>query len=328
MKAWVYGSRDGILIAKGGVQKPARVNELMDLNLDLVIFHSLYSDIPAHWRIAKKLKTRGIPYLVQPHGNMDIRAQGKSTLKKWLANRVYVNRWLKNARAIVYLCEEERKASLMPKLDSVIIPNTFPRPFQIAEAILPANTPIRLMMLCRIDPYHKGIDRFLETLKRLPLETAELIQVEIYGFGTEEDIRWMEGELDAIQNVQIAFKGPIFGDEKTEVFKAADLFCMFSRYEGLPLALYEAAAMGLPLVVTEGSNRVNWVKEERNGFVLWDKDEENWGECLADAINSYRQNTKEYRENAIRSARRLPGWEEIAQITEEIYGRLVKTNDE
>ena len=328
MKAWVYGSKDGVLIANGGVQTPAGVKELMALNLDLVIFHSLYSDILSYWKITKELNKRGIPYLVQPHGNMDARAQAKSTLKKRVANRLHVNRWLKNARAIVYLCEEEKKATLMPKLDSVVIPNTFPRPFRIADQATPVNNPVRLMMLCRIAPYHKGIDRFLKTLKQLPSETAEKIQVEIYGFGTNGNIRWMEGEFASINNVRIAFKGPIFGEEKTKVFKSADLFCMFSRYEGMPLSLYEAAAMGLPLIVTEGSNRADWVEEEQNGFVLWDREEENWGEALAKAIKSYEQSPKGYRENAIRSAQNLSTWEEIAQTTKEVYGRLVNKNDE
>lgn len=49
---------------------------------------------------------------------------------------------------------------------------------------------------------------------------------------------------------------------------AADLFCLPSRYEGLPLSIVEAYRAGLPVVVSNSSGNPEIVKEGVTGFVF------------------------------------------------------------
>ena len=319
MKVWIYESQLNRLVDQKGTVTPAKAKDLLALCPDLVIFHLIYTHIPSYYKVTRALKEAGIPYLVEPHGGLDVRAQAKSNWKKRMVNALWADRWLKGAQAIVYLCGEERRYSRMPGLNEVMITNTFPTVVPILDEAPPSHRPVRLMMLGRIDIYHKGIDRFFATLKDLPQEATGNVEVVFYGFGSAKELAWLKGEIAAIDNVAIEFRGPIFGQEKAEAYKNADIFCMFSRYEGLPLTLYEAAASGLPLIVTEGSNRTEWVTENKNGWVFWDQDEANWGMQLMDVVWDYQQKAKAYRENALRSARKLPTWDQIAETSAELY---------
>jgi glycosyltransferase involved in cell wall biosynthesis len=154
------------------------------------------------------------------------------------------------------------------------------------------------------------------------------LEVVLYGIGSKERLAWLNEEIDQIKNISVTFMGPVFGEEKAQAYREADIFCMFSRYEGLPLTLYEAAASGLPLIVTEGSNRTDWVEENKNGWILWDKDQDAWPDLLMEAVKAYQEDPKEYRNYALASARALPTWEDIAEMSEDVYRKQVKNHDE
>ena len=52
----------------------------------------------------------------------------------------------------------------------------------------------------------------------------------------------------------IHLPGPIFGDRKYSLYRAADVFVTLSRNEGLSLAALESLAEGLPVLLTTDSN--------------------------------------------------------------------------
>ena len=70
------------------------------------------------------------------------------------------------------------------------------------------------------------------------------------GSGPEESrLRRLAAELGLEKAV--AFLGPIFGAEKARLLAAADIFVLPSYSEGLPFALLEAMAMGVPVVASD-----------------------------------------------------------------------------
>lgn len=322
LDVWVYETKHHRLISPLEEVRPAEIQDLLRLKPQLVVFHSIY--ILAYRKLARALTRAGIPYLVEPHGSLSKRAQEKSLWKKKIVNFLWIDAWIRRGKTVIYLCEEERAASRLPDLPNVIIPNTFPTLFEISEEILPVHNPVKLMMLGRIVPFHKGMDRFFNALQALPASFETKILVEIYGYGSEKNMAWLQDQIQNTSKVEIQFKGSVFGEEKTKAFKNADLFCMFSRSEGLPLTLYEAVASGLPLIVTEGSNRAAWVEKSENGWILWDEDEKDWGEKLVSAIAAYGQAPQTYKQNALQSAKDLPTWDEIAKGTVELYKKWGK----
>ena len=66
----------------------------------------------------------------------------------------------------------------------------------------------------------------------------------------------------------IKIMGSRFGDEKIALLGQLHVFAHTSHYEGLPTAVLEAVALGVPCVVTEATNLGSHVREFGCGEVL------------------------------------------------------------
>ncbi len=59
-----------------------------------------------------------------------------------------------------------------------------------------------------------------------------------------------------------------YQEDPIRVLAAGDVFCLSSRYEGLPIALLEAFAMGLPAAVTDVGGMPSVVRDGVEGRVV------------------------------------------------------------
>jgi glycosyltransferase involved in cell wall biosynthesis len=91
-----------------------------------------------------------------------------------------------------------------------------------------------------------------------------------------------------------------FRDDVHDLLAAADVFCLASRHEGLPVALMEASALGLPTVATRVGGVPEVIEDDRSGLLA---DAESPG-ALADAIVSLAED-EERRHRMGRRAREL-----------------------
>jgi glycosyltransferase involved in cell wall biosynthesis len=71
-----------------------------------------------------------------------------------------------------------------------------------------------------------------------------------------------------------------FRDDVHGLLAAADLFCLASRHEGLPVALMEAYAIGLPVVATRVGGVPEVVEDGGSGVLVDPEDPD----ALADAV--------------------------------------------
>ena len=71
-----------------------------------------------------------------------------------------------------------------------------------------------------------------------------------------------------------------FRDDVHDLLAAADVFCLASRQEGVPVALMEAYALGLPVVATRVGGLPDVVEDGRSGLLVAPEDPG----ALADAI--------------------------------------------
>jgi glycosyltransferase involved in cell wall biosynthesis len=115
------------------------------------------------------------------------------------------------------------------------------------RAARPVRQVPRIVIVGRLSP-EKGHGVLLEAVRKLADEKIE-VAVEIVGDGPSGDaIRRQAAELGIAENV--AFAGELLPAEVVRRLADADIFCMASFAEGLPISIMEAMAIGVPVVTT------------------------------------------------------------------------------
>jgi len=136
------------------------------------------------------------------------------------------------------------------------------------------------------------------------------VSIELYGEGPEHQTLQRVAEGMGMQN-RIIFHG--YTSELGERIKDASLFVLSSDYEGMPNALMEAMALGLPCISTdcEGGGARFLIKNEKNGLLVPKGDVD----ALAAAIDRMLSD-REFAESCGREAHKI--CERLAP--EKIYG--------
>jgi len=104
--------------------------------------------------------------------------------------------------------------------------------------------------------------------------------------------------------------------------QAADGFVLSSRWEGLPMALIEAAACGLPLVVTEVGGVREVVAPGRTGFLAPAGDAAGLTAAMNRLMQTPPEQRREMGERARRDAIERFSLSAVLDAWEELYGRL------
>jgi glycosyltransferase involved in cell wall biosynthesis len=129
------------------------------------------------------------------------------------------------------------------------LPNTISGAFDTAaEAIAPDVTrPVKALVLGRLEPFQKGLDRLLEHLVARP-ELARDVHVSFVGEGPY--LTTLEAALR--DNAALAGMVTLEGwQDAATALANHDVLLMASRFEGVPLVMLEAMASGVPVVATD-----------------------------------------------------------------------------
>jgi glycosyltransferase involved in cell wall biosynthesis len=219
---------------------------------DVVHVHALFS-YPS--TVAAFLARRsGVPYLIRTLGTLS--QWGLAMRHPWLKRCslwLIESRIVRNAAAIHATSEQERKEVLtvFPGCRTVVIPN----PVSLPE--LPAAAPARpsrarasgILFLSRIDP-KKGLELLLAAFDRMAASHGDLRLV-IAGDGDPayvDSVHRMAQSLPARE--RITFTGNVDGDRKSLLFVDADLFVLPSYSENFGVAVVEAMAHGVPVLIS------------------------------------------------------------------------------
>jgi glycosyltransferase involved in cell wall biosynthesis len=113
----------------------------------------------------------------------------------------------------------------------------------------------------------KGAFELLRALRRaLDHPSAPDLRLVLAGNGELEEARALVRELDLAGRVEIP--GWIRTEEKLRRLQEADVFVLPTHHEGLPLALIEAMAAGLPLISTRASGIPDVVEDGKTGLLI------------------------------------------------------------
>lgn len=195
--------------------------------------------------------------IIAPRGSLSPLALKKSRLHKTIAGWFYENENLKNADCFRALCKPEYDniRALGFKNPVAIIPNGINIPDkQILEK---SNKEKILLYVGRINPI-KGLKEFIEGLSMLKIKSPNLLKnwkIRIAGWDQKGHLK----ELIALVNRYdlgnyVEFIGPIFGEEKENEIVQASAFILPSFTEAMPMAVLEAWAYQLPVIMTDFCN--------------------------------------------------------------------------
>lgn len=131
-----------------------------------------------------------------------------------------------------------------------------------------ANLENKLIISVGRITYQKGYDRLVEVWKKVSKQFPDW-QLNIYGSGEDKESLLDIIEKEGLNNIHIFDPTPKIEEKLLE----ASLYVMTSRFEGLPMALLESMAVGLPLVSFDckcGPKDV--IRDGENGYLVKDGD--------------------------------------------------------
>lgn len=240
---------------------------------DVVHVHGVWDPILRAATIAAR--SAGIPYVVTPHGMLDPWSLAQSKVKKRAALMLGYRRMLSGAAFIHWLNRDEEALAAPLNLGApgVVIGNGIfaeeladPPPKGTFRASRPAlgDAPYALFM-ARLH-YKKGLDILADAMARLASKRPEL-HVVVAGpdDGARGDFERRVAGAGVASRVHVV--GPLYGTDKLAALVDAAMFVLPSRQEGFSIAITEALACGLPVVVSDACHFPE-VAEERCGHVV------------------------------------------------------------
>ncbi len=199
------------------------------------------------------------PYMVSPHGMLNPVALRCSRLKKIMAGTFFEKKYLAGATCIRALSEFEASSIRAYGLKNpiCIVPNGVDIPEPEERSRKAKQGKKTLLYLGRLHP-GKNLESLLTAWSRVMKDKPSLreewnLSIAGWGeYGYEDKLRTLVAELD--EGRSVTFSGPKYEDDKTATYNSASAFILPSLFEGSPIALLEAWAHGLPVLMTPECN--------------------------------------------------------------------------
>lgn len=243
-------------------------------NYDLLHFHGIYlhgfvSTIP-------KARRLHVPYIIRPMGQLAEWSMGQGRLRKLTYLWLWGRRFLNGAAAIHYTADAEREEAEQYgiRAPGVVIPLgvedddlNLPRSWAFREKHPQIGDRKIVLFMSRLHPV-KGLELVIEVVESLSGGRADFVLV-IAGEGSkayEEKLRHMV-QTSGLQD-RVIFVGFVDGEAKRALLRDADIFILPSHQENFGMAIVEAMAAGLPVIISRHVNIHREIAAAGAGIVI------------------------------------------------------------
>lgn len=286
---------------------------------DLVVFHEVNN--VENIALYKQLVKRGIPYVIVPHGELAAQALKKKWFKKKVAYLLFFNRFIRKAKGIQCLSQNESDAVKIKTSEKFIGTNGVT--LSDATKVAYSEEGMKLVYVGRLEAEVKGLDLLITAVRDIMNFMAEHgVSVDIYG----PDILGRRAHLERLiaeagVGAFITLNDPVLGEEKTKAVLSHDVFIQTSRTEGMPMGILEAMAFGMPVIASVGTTLADVIRAADSGYYAGSSAEE-----IAAAIKtafSDRENWKTKGENARKLVEDRFGWDTVTKETLKKYAAFI-----
>jgi glycosyltransferase involved in cell wall biosynthesis len=226
------------------------------------------------------LRRSATPYFVVPHSQLDPWFKREYPLKHakkqlyWLLAQYRI---LRDARAVLYLSEQERvlaRQCFWPYRAKEAVaglavgapPGNSSHQRQLFLGRFPELQDKRLVLFFGRIHQKKGCDLLVEAFARVSRADPSLHLV----FAGPDQVGWRQELQGRVVELglesRVTWTGMLSGDAKWGALHAAEVFALPSHTEGFPVAVIEAMACGVPVLI---SDKVNiWQEVQATGAAL------------------------------------------------------------
>ncbi len=250
-------------------------------DVDVVDIHTAFVPLTTlfrAWLLALVARLRGASVVVHAHGGL---------IRTWVdgpVRRLLVRAAMTPVRTVVAVSDGERAALVraLPADRVRLIRNgvdtaVFRPPDQGRQ---PGRRPV-VLYVGLLTP-RKGVVDLLRASEELT-ERGVDHELRIVG-GTPDEGAHAEREVRDAAGPEVRFLGTQPHEAMADHYRAADVFCLPSWWEAMPLSILEAMASGLPVVATDVGDVPHVVADGRTGLLVPPREPRALAEALATVL--------------------------------------------
>jgi glycosyltransferase involved in cell wall biosynthesis len=240
---------------------------------DVVHLHSLY--LFHDWMAGAYCRRFATPYVVRPHGTLDPFMHRRHRLRKTLMELLFQNSVLRNAAGLHYTTREEQDLARPHARNARgwVVPNGID---VSAYADLPQAAALRarypqignrkvVLFFGRLN-FKKGVDTTIAAFAALAREREDIF---LLLAGPDGGLRKAAEQWVAEAGLgnRTLFTGMVSGEDKRLVLGGSDIFVLPSQSENFGISVVEAAASGMPVIVSDRVNLWRDIEEAEAGLI-------------------------------------------------------------
>ena len=197
----------------------------------------------------------GIPLIIQPHGMLEPWALNHKAWKKRIAMSLFQKHDLNAAKALVATSsvEYENIRKLGFRQPVAVIPNGVQIDLPVGLSIKPlgiTNGIRTALFLSRVHPV-KGLLNLVQAWRQLAPKQWRLCIAGPNEGGHLEEVMALVRQLGLGESVE--YVGEVDGEQKSALYRNADLFVLPTFTENFGVVVAEALAHGVPVITTRGA---------------------------------------------------------------------------
>lgn len=264
-------------------------------------------------------RTHGLPYVLSLQGPDVPGFEARYNYLYPVLTPLLKTIWRRAGAVTAISAEQELLAHrTMPDLSLVTIPNGVDTTLFAPVPAGPKRT-FTIVCVARLIE-RKGQHHLLEAFAGLRAGCAQPLRLTFVGTGDAEPrLRELAGSLQVSDAV--TFKGFVSREQMPLVYREADVFVLPSQQEGMSIALLEAMASGLPVVVTDTGGTAELVTQGQNGEIVPWADVPALGAALHDLLHDEGRRRQMGIESRIRAMQF--GWPVLATGYLELCARVM-----